>query len=126
MASVTFGGVQIGDATNGLLKLMAGDITRAVVLDELLGRDGVITRNRGGGIQRIVVRAIKTGNADWQTTVTYVENLLTALGTAKGALVAGGRTWPNCMWESSHEEEVTKEAVLFTLTFVRSAFGDDS
>ena len=126
MASVTFGGVQIGDATNGLLKLMAGDITRAVVLDELLGRDGVITRNRGGGIQRIVVRAVKTDNADWQTTVTYVENLLTALGTAKGALVAGGRTWPNCMWESSNEEEVTNGVVIFTLTFVRSAFGDDS
>ena len=126
MASVTFGGVQIGDATNGLIKLTAGDITRTVVLDELLGRDGVITRNRGGGIQRIVVRAIKTGNADWQTTVTYVENLLTAIGTAKGTLTAGGRSWPNCMWESSHEEEVTNGVVIFTLTFVRSAFGDDS
>ncbi len=124
MASATFNDVQIGDAENGVLAIRAGNIERTVLVDEVLGLDGVVTRGRGGGRQTLVVEA-------WRhcaTTVErlgYLEGLIAAFGSGKATLVytgdGGSKAWADCLVASAREDKADGALVHFTLVFVRSA-----
>ena len=125
MASATFNNVSIGDPENGVLALRAGNIERTVLVEEVLGLDGVVTRHRGGGRQTLVVEAWKQC-ASTVERLGYLEGLLVAFGSAKAPLVyrgdGGSRTWPDCLAASVREDESDGPYVKFTLTFLRSAW----
>ncbi len=125
MASATFNDVPIGDAANGVRALRSGTIDRTVLVDEVLGLDGVVTRHRGGGRQTIVVEAEKHC-ASTVERLGYLEGLLAAFGSAKATLVytgdGGQKAWSDCLAASVREDEAEGPRVRFTLTFVRSAF----
>ena len=125
MARATFNDVVIGDADNGVLAIRPGNIDRTVLVDEVLGLDGVVTRHRGGGRQTIAVEAWKQC-ASTVERLGYLEGLLVAFGSEKAPLVyagAGGqKTWENCLAASVREDESSGPYVKFTLVFLRSAW----
>ena len=125
MASATFSSVPIGDPENGVLSLRAGNIDRAVLADQVLGLDGVVTRHRGGGRQTIAVEAWKQC-ASTVERLGYLEGLLADFGSAKAALVyegdGGTKSWADCLAASVREEESSGPYVRFTVTFIRSAW----
>lgn len=122
MDTATFDAQQLGD---GLLEFTTGNIEREVVQRHLLGRDGIVTRDRGGGRQTIRVTCYKLC-ADAHERASYVWQLAQDCGNAKATLaleVAGGRvSFPDCLLVATAEDEVAGEYVRFTMTFVRSAF----
>ena len=124
MASATFNDVQIGDADNGILAIRAGNIDRTVLVDEVLGLDGVVTRHRGGGRQTIVVEAWKQC-ASTVERLGYLEGLLDAFGSEKAQLTytgsGGSRAWTDCLAASARVDEAEGGYVKFTLVFLRSA-----
>jgi len=124
MATATFNDVRIGDAENGVLAIRAGNIDRTVLVDEVLGLDGVVTRHRGGGRQTIVVEAWK----HCATTVErlgYLEGLTAAFGSDQATLAytgdGGTKVWTDCLAASVREDESAGPYVKFTLVFIRSA-----
>ena len=125
MATATFNDVPIGDETNGILALRPGNIDRSVQVDEVLGLDGVVTRHRGGGRQRLVLEAWKQC-ASTVERLGYLEGLLVAFGSVKAPLVytgqGGAKSWPDCLCASVREDDSIGGYVKFTLVFVRSAF----
>jgi len=125
MASATFNSVSIGDADNGILALRTGNIERTVLVDDVLGLDGVVTRHRGGGRQTLVLEAWK----QCATTIErlgYLEELIAAFGSAKAALVytgdGGTKEWADTLAASVREDESSGPYVKFTVTFIRSAW----
>ncbi|MFP4058711.1 MAG: hypothetical protein ACLF0G_17730 [Candidatus Brocadiia bacterium] len=124
MASATFNGVAIGDADNGILAIRAGNIDRTVLVDEVLGLDGVVTRHRGGGRQRIVVEAWKQC-ASTVERLGYLEGLVAAFGAQKASLVytgdGGQKAWGESLAAAVREDESSGGYVKFTCTFIRSA-----
>ena len=124
MATATFNDATIGDANNGVLAIRSGDIDRTVVVDEVLGLDGVVTRHRGGGRQTIAIEARKECSSTIER-LGYLEGLVAAFGSAKAPLVyhgAGGtKSWSDCLAARVRADESTGSYVKFTVTFVRSA-----
>ena len=124
MASATFNDVTIGDADNGILAIRPGNIDRTVLVDEVLGLDGVVTRHRGGGRQTLVVEAWKHCESTVER-LGYLEGLIAAFGSAKASLVytgdGGTKTWADCLAASAREDESSGPYIKFTLVFVRSA-----
>jgi hypothetical protein len=124
MASASFNDVTIGDADNGIQTIRPGNIDRTVLVDEVLGLDGVVTRHRGGGRQTIVVEAWKQC-ASTVERLGYLEGLIEAFGSDKASLVytgdGGSKAWPDCLAASAREDEASGPYVKFTLVFVRSA-----
>ena len=124
MASASFNNVSIGDADNGVAAIRAGNIDRTVLVDEVLGLDGVVTRHRGGGRQTIIVEACKQC-ASTLERLGYLEGLIAAFGRDKAALAYAGdggtKAWPDCLAASVREDEADGPYVKFTLTFIRSA-----
>ena len=125
MATATFNSVAIGDPDNGILAIRSGNIDRTVLVDEVLGLDGVVTRHRGGGRQTLVVEAWKQC-ASTVERLGYLEGLLAAFGSDKAPLVytgdGGTKTWADSLVASVREDESSGPYVKFTLTVVRSAF----
>jgi len=124
MASAKFNDVTIGDADNGIQSIRPGNIDRTVLVDEVLGLDGVVTRHRGGGRQTIVVEAWKQC-ASTVERLGYLEGLVAAFGSDKASLVytgdGGAKAWPGCLAASAREDVASGPYVKFTLVFVRSA-----
>jgi len=122
MDTATFNGLQLGD---GLLEFSTGNVERQVIERHLFGKDGIVTRDRGGGRQTITVTCYRLC-ADAHERATYVWQLARDCGNAKATLVlnvAGGAVaFPDCLLVSTAEEETAGEYVRFTMTFVRSAF----
>lgn len=125
MPSATFNGIPIGDPTDGLLAIRAGNIDRTILVDEPLGLDGAITRHRGGGRQTIILEARKQC-ASTPERLGYLEGLMAAFGTRKAPLAYhgpdGSKTWPDCLPLSAREDEAEGPYLKFTITFIRSAF----
>jgi len=125
MASATFNNVTIGEADNGILAIRAGNIDRTVLVDEVLGLDGVVTRHRGGGRQTIAVEAWKQC-ASTVERLGYLESLIAAFGSEKATLAYSGdggtKSWQDCLAASVREDESNGPYVKFTVVFVRSAF----
>ena len=113
MATATFNSVAIGDPDNGILAIRSGNIDRTVLVDEVLGLDGVVTRHRGGGRQTIVVEAWKQC-ASTVERLGYLEGLIDAFGSDKATLVytgdGGSKAWPNCLAASAREDDASREA----------------
>ena len=124
MATATFNDVRIGDAENGVLAIRSGNIDRTVLVDEVLGLDGVVTRHRGGGRQTLVVEAWKHCDSTVER-LGYLEGLVAAFGSAKASLVytgdGGTKTLTACLAASVREDESSGPYVKFTLVFLRSA-----
>ena len=125
MPSALFNNVPIGDAEAGVLGLRAGNIERTVLVDEPLGLDGVVTRHRGGGRQTIVVQARKQCGSTAER-LGYLEGLMAAFGAQKATLTYrgpdGAKSWPACLAASVSEDKSQGPYVVFTITFIRSAF----
>ena len=122
MDTATFNGLQLGD---GLLDFTTGNVERQVIERQLLGKDGVVTRDRGGGRQTIRITCYRLCG-DAHERATYVSDLARACGNAKAtlqlALAGGVVSFEDCLLVSTLEDEVAGEYVRFTMTFVRSAF----
>ncbi len=125
MPSATFNNIPVGDATNGVLELRAGNIERTVLVDQPLGLDGAVTRHRGGGRQTITLRAWKQC-ASAAERLGYLEGLMAAFGSVHATLAwrdaDAAKSWPLCLAASVREEKSDGPYVEFTLTFLRSAF----
>jgi hypothetical protein len=126
MASATFNGVRIGDPTNGIQSIRSGDIDRTVLVDEVLGLEGIVTRSRGGGRQTITLQAWKQC-ASTLERLAYLEELLAAFGSAKATLTytgdGGTKSWADCLVANAREKEGSDgPRIEFILTFLRSAW----
>jgi len=82
MDTATFNGLELGD---GLLEFTTGNIERQVIERQLLGKDGVVTRDRGGGRQTIRITCYRLCG-DAHERATYVSDLARACGNAKATL----------------------------------------
>ena len=122
MDTGTFNGMSLGD---GVLSFSSGNIDRAVVERPVLGKDGLVTRNRGGGRQTIRVSCYRLCPST-ASRATYLVTLHTACGNAKATLAldldGGEVSWTGCLLVASQEDHAADAYVAFTLTFVRSAF----
>jgi len=118
-ATAVFNGAAIGDVVTGV---SSGNVSREVVIDEVLGLDGVVTRNRGGGVQRIVVEAYRECES-FLERLGYVEGLWAALGNEKATLTVscegGEKSWAGCLLTEVKEVEGTGAYVRFECRFVR-------
>ena len=118
-ATGTFHSVAIGDVVTSV---SSGNIAREVVIDTVLGRDGVVTRNRGGGAQWITVEAYREC-ASFIERLSYVEDLYASLGNAKATLTVVGEGgvafWSNCLLTEMKEVESAGAYVKFQCKFVR-------
>ena len=118
-ATATFNSVAIGDSVTNV---SSGNISREVVIDSVLDIDGVVTRNRGGGGQWIVVEAYREC-ADFVERLGYVEGLYDNLGNAKATLrvtgEGGQKTWTGCLLTEIKELESAGAYVKFQCKFVK-------
>lgn len=118
-ATASFNSVAIGDAVTNV---SSGNISRDVVIDPVLDIGGVVTRDRGGGVQWIMVEAYKECS-DFVDRLTYVEELYADLGNAKATLKVrrGGaeKTWTGCLLTEIKEVESAGAYVKFQCKFVK-------
>ncbi|HUW30992.1 MAG TPA: hypothetical protein VM223_05215 [Planctomycetota bacterium] len=118
-STATFRSVPIGDV---ITNVSSGNIARSVVIDTVVGIDGVVTRNRGGGAQSIIVEAYREC-ASFIERLSYVEGLFESLGTDKGTLVVVGEggvtSWSGCLLIEVRELESAGAYVKFQCKFVR-------
>jgi len=118
-ATGVFGSVAIGDVVTNV---SAGNISRDVVIDAVLDVDGVVTRNRGGGVQRIVVEGYREC-ANFVERLGYVQGLWDAMGNEKATLSASGEggtiSWTGCLLTGVEEVESAGAYVKFRCKFVR-------
>ena len=114
-----FNAVAIGDAVTGV---SSGNVSREVVVDSVLGVDGVVTRNRGGGVQWISVEAYRECGS-FVERLGYVEGLFAELGSGKGTLSVTGeggvKEWEGCLLTEVKEVEWAGAYVKFVCRFVR-------
>jgi len=118
-ATAIFNSVAIGD---NVTNVSSGNISREVVVDAVLDIDGVVTRNRGGGVQWIIVEAYREC-ANFIQRLGYVENLYSSLGNDKATLwvegEGGQKTWTGCLLTEVKEIESAGAYVKFKCKFVR-------
>jgi hypothetical protein len=118
-ATATFNSVAIGDAVTNV---SSGNISRDVVIDPVLDIDGVVTRNRGGGVQWIRVEAYRECDG-FIVRLGYVEGLYQALGNEKATLTVhcdgSQKTWTGCLLTEIKELESAGAYVKFQCAFVR-------
>lgn len=122
MDTATFNSVALGTK---LIEPRPGDITWPVIVDEVLGKSGVVTRTRGGGTQRITVKVIKDDFANAYERSQYPNTLATAIGNVSATLsvdVGGGvQDWASCICERIAEVEgYAHNLIVLEITFVRS------
>jgi len=119
-AAGTFRLISIGDAVT---EVSSGNVSREVVIDPVLDVDGVVTRNRGGGVQRIVVEAYRECGS-FVERLGYVEGLYLQLGNEKGTLTVAHedseKSWTDCLLVKVEEVERAGAYVKFRCVFVRS------
>ena len=128
MDTMDYAGSTVCDGTDAggrVVSVRPGDITFPVIVDEVLGKNGVVTRQRGGGTQRIAVRFIRTFTNAYERG-EYLATLVAAIGAQRDTLeveVAGGRhVWTNASAERISESgDYVPTAVVYDVTFVRSA-----
>jgi len=118
-ATSTFRSIPIGDVTTNV---SAGNVARSVVIDSVVGIDGAVTRNRGGGAQWIIVEAYRECQ-NFIERLDYVEDLFESLGSDKGTLVVSGEggvtSWNDCLLTEVRELESAGAYVKFQCKFVR-------
>jgi len=119
-ATGTFGGVAIGDCVTAV---SSGNVSRGLVVDPVLDVDGVVIRNRGGGLQRIVVEGCRECGG-FVERLSYVEGLFASFGNEKRTLRVeyddSGRSWSDCFVTDVEEVESAGAFVRFRCVFVRS------
>ena len=118
--TATFNGVTLGD---GYKEVSVGNLTRAGIADEVLGRAGVVVRDRGGWRQTLTITIFKEFT-NLYDRLGYAETLLAAMGGALASLVVntmdGARTWTNCLpTEVAEQDPFAHNAIILRLTFVR-------
>ena len=117
--TATFNSIAVGDVVTNV---SSGNISREVVIDTVLDIDGVVTRNRGGGVQWIVVEAYREC-ANFIERLGYVEDLYSSLGNDKATLTVVGEggvaSWPDCLLTEIKEIESAGAYVKFACKFVR-------
>ena len=128
MGQMDFAGSTVCDGTEAggtVLTVRPGDIVFPAIVDEVLGRNGAVTRQRGGGVQRITVRLVRTFANPYERSL-YPEVLAAAIGAQRDTLtveIAGGvRVWSGCIVERISESgDYVAAAIVLEVTFVRSA-----
>ena len=114
MANASFNGVNIGDHAWAEIAT-----ENEVEVHKIPRADGVILRQRGGGLKTITVHGwIK--KVDRATLETYIDGLAAAFGSALADLVVNGNTYSNCIFKSISPGSEHYRWSRFSIVFFKS------